>query len=151
MCTPIALKYNCGYARAAIRELTPRQKGRYAHECNKVKRSTEFQNLFSSFKIPSNLFESDGTHPSTFDSNCETVLDFFKQRWNPASKKSEYEMRFSTMKWKSLSAQAKEKHSLSVSHAARTFWICKKHFLQDQCLLPQHQHLFTYQSTKCSS
>ncbi len=115
MCTPISLKINCGYARTAIRELTPcvQQKGRYARDCDKAKRSTEFRKLFSSFEFPPSLFESDGTRSSTFDNNCERILTIFQRRWNPTSKRSEYETRFSTTNWKALTLQAKQEHSLS--------------------------------------
>ena len=102
---------NCGYARVAIRELTP---------CKRLvdtqKRQDEFQKLFGlpTYSIPSHYFDQQSKYrPSTFNKHADAVLDGFALRWHPTEAKGMYDATFSTEKWKGLSPDEQAKHTLS--------------------------------------
>ena len=113
--TPVSLKVNCGYARTAIRELTPTKTGLHGRYVQSAKRSQEFRQLFDipTYALQSSIFESDSSHSSTFDKMCDTVLNMFSKKWHPSTARIEYTATFSTAKWKALSDESKSKHTLS--------------------------------------
>ena len=57
MFTLIPLTLNCGYVRAGIRELVPKQKGHKVIDTEK--RDREFKELFSDLNPPDDLFVKD--------------------------------------------------------------------------------------------
>ena len=98
--TPISLQINCGYARVAIKELTPTNKS----DLDPSERATKFQELFSipSYELPTLLFEPDDRHRLPFDRKCDPILELMKKKWHPPPKWLEYLSTFSIDKWKSL-------------------------------------------------
>ena len=102
--------FNCGYARVAIRELTP---------CKRLvdiqKRQEEFQKLFGlpTYSIPSNYYDQPSKYrPSVFDRHADAVLEGFTRKWHSAEAKDTYSAIFSTEKWKGLSPGEQSKHTL---------------------------------------
>ena len=75
--TPISLQINCGYARVAIKELTPTNKS----DLDPSERAAKFQQLFSipSYELPTLLFEPDDRHRLPFDRKCDPVLELMKK------------------------------------------------------------------------
>ena len=76
---PIPLRFNCGYARVAVKELlSTEQTGR---TIDKPKRAQEFRELFDipTFGIPDGYFtEKKGkSYGSLFDRHCTRVLSGF--------------------------------------------------------------------------
>ena len=98
-----ALEINCGFARTAMRELTPKGNGHIL--IDKQKRKADFQNLFeecTSYGIVASHFSDDEKNDSKFNRDCERMLGYFKMRWNPKEARQQYEETFSTLKWKAL-------------------------------------------------
>ena len=108
---PISLQINCGYARVAIRELTPTNKS----ELNLSLRATKLRELFSisSYEMPELLFQPDDRQRVPFDRKCGPLLEFMKKKWHPSTKRVEYLSTFSVVKWKSLSGTQKQVHALA--------------------------------------
>jgi len=111
----ISLEVNCGYARAAIRELTTVQRGRNGRQSHRQKRQDEFRELFDlpTFGLPTDYFEMKGHRPSRFDRRCEHQLDIFSRKWKTPAHRTEYIATFSIDAWKNLTAEEKAEHSLS--------------------------------------
>lgn len=113
----VALAFNCGFARVAVKELTR-------------DRAQEFQNLFpiASFQIPDGYFERTSSRQSLFTRHCNKILDAFSRRWHPAEGHKDYLTTFSLSTWRALSDVEKTKHTLSNCSA------CAVHFknLQEQ-------------------
>ena len=68
------LDFNCGFARTAVRELTPR--GRWKDESQTSKRTSEFKELFHGcehFGLQETYFESK-PNLSDFDCDCMKIL-----------------------------------------------------------------------------
>ena len=106
------LNVNCGFARVAIRELTPKSHG--WQQIDKQKRASEFKEQFkdcSNYGIDESYFEED-RNDSLFNRDCHRILKFFKKRWNPKESRVEYEETFSSAKWIALSTDKKQLHSL---------------------------------------
>ena len=85
------LKINCGFARTAMRELTPKRNGHIL--IDKQKRETEFQNLFgecTGYVREASYFTDNGNNDSQFNRDCERILDFFRMKWNPNEAKLQY-------------------------------------------------------------
>ena len=82
--TPISLQINCGYARVAIRELTPSKKS----ELDRSVRATKFQELFStpSYQLPESLFQPDDKCRLPFNRKCDPLLEILNKKWHPATK-----------------------------------------------------------------
>ena len=119
---PVSLQLNCGFARCAIRQLTPRD-----GTLDKQKHETEFKKLFkpnASFGLPENYFKDNLCRASPFERHSTKILQNWKRKWHLYESKSEYEETFSIEKWQSLSTEEKDKHTLA---------ICK------QCDLLHHQ------------
>lgn len=110
MWTPIAFKINCGYARTAIRE-------------HRRIRACQFRRPMRPHALPHSksyilhlrshkISESNGSHNTIFDDNCVALLKMFRKRWNPHSRRIEYET-FSIANWKSLAKEKQREHTLS--------------------------------------
>ena len=118
----MSLQINCGYARTAIRELSALKRGSSRQQIDKSKRSQELQELFAipTFTSTVDLFSSSSNPllPTRFEKQCDTTLTYLKKnKWHPSSLRLEYVDTFSVLKWKDLSATAKESHSLSCCNA----------------------------------
>lgn len=125
------LEVNCGFARVAIRELTPKIHGRQSIDTQK--RALEFRELFkdcSNYGIENSYFEQD-KNDSMFNRDCSRILKVFKKRWNPKEARVEYEEAFSLAKWKALSTDKKQLHTLSKCKA------CLKDHCNKQMTFPQ--------------
>ena len=98
-----SFKFNCGFARCAIHELTP--KGRNS-ATDKPRRMTEFHDLFKdcpNYGLSSTYFENTSKcRESTFDRHCETIIQSWRKKWHPPEKRSLYETTFSIENWKAL-------------------------------------------------
>ena len=83
---PICLQINCGYARVAIRELTPVNKS----ELDLLLWATKFQEFFStsSYEIPELLFQPDDRQRVPFNRKCGSLLEFMKKKWHPLNEAS---------------------------------------------------------------
>ena len=99
--TPIFLQINCGYARTAIRELTPKCKHQVTPSTNEHRKS-EFQKLFGSFSLPHNEMTENAKGLIPFDIHCDKVLTAFSKRWNPSQARLNYEKQFSIANWRAL-------------------------------------------------
>ena len=108
---PIALQINCGFARVAIKELTPSNR----RDLNACVRTKQFRELFcmSSYKITGELFQLDNKGRQPFDRKCDMILDNLKSKWHPTEKRMEYTSTFSIQNWKSLSHAQQAMHTLA--------------------------------------
>ena len=125
------LDFNCGFARTAVRELTPR--GRWRDESYISKRKSEFKQLFSDcehYGLQETYFESK-PNLSDFDRDCEKVLKLWSNRWNPSENRKVYEETFATTRWKDLPLEEKHTHTLTKCKG------CYKKFGAIQHLFPQ--------------
>ena len=121
-----SIKINCAFSRVAFRELSKE---------NPNQRVTQFKQLFCEypgFHLSDSYFmESNGKkNPSQFERDCSRINDAFSSKWHPPAARLQYECQFSTTKWKGLSSDQKQKHSLSKCEA------CFVQFLQYQKLFP---------------
>ena len=107
-------KCNCGFARCAIRELTP--KGRHA-VIDKQQRMLNFQDLFKdcpNYGLSSAYFEDTSKgRESTFDRHCDKINESWSKKWHPQEKRSLYSVTFAVSNWKALPMEKKLKHTLS--------------------------------------
>lgn len=110
--TPVPLQINCGYARTAIRELTPVHRQSLTPTIKEQRRS-EFQSIFSCFKFPPNEMAQNSRGEFLFDKHCDTILSMFAKKWVPTTMRVAYETHLSLKNWKALSASKKEEHTLS--------------------------------------
>ena len=120
----VALQINCGYARMAIHELSSVQRGSSRQRLDKIKRCEAFHELFPlpSYHLTDDMFKSNKSRPTRFDNLCESILQHFAKKWHPVSARLEYTETFSIAKWKGLSTEMKEMHSLCNCNACyRTF------------------------------
>ena len=101
---PISLNVNCGFARVAIRELTPCDRKCLNHE----ERASKFQSLYTGYQyaIPDDYFtcKYGKKHHSQFNRDCEKILKGFANKWHPHNTKKEYTEKFSISTWHALSA-----------------------------------------------
>jgi hypothetical protein len=96
----ITLNFNCGYARVAVRELTP--KGRWKSSTYITERASKFRDLFGTnevYGIQPTYFEADDKMLSQFDQDCEKIMQIWSKRWNPNSACQDYEATFAIQKW----------------------------------------------------
>lgn len=129
----ITLEFNCGYARTAVRELTPRTHG--SQSIDKNKRSLEFQQLFAdcpSYGLPESYFEDNTANGSLFNRDCDKLLKIWSKRWNPTSNRQEYEQHFCIKKWKA--NPHRQQHTLAKCKA------CQAMHYSVQCTFPQGPH-----------
>ena len=109
----VTLIFNCGFARRAIWELTP--KLRWKNPSNITKRSTEFKDLLcqhEQFGVPQSYFDSRNTKASQFERVCDSIWKIWSKKWHPNNSRQEYEITFATQKWKDLSEEQQQKHTL---------------------------------------
>ena len=110
---PVILQVNCGYARAAIRELSSPEELKSRKEIAFEGCRQNFLSLFSSvttYGIPEE-YQISGNR--NFNNTCEKILDNFSKKWHPSSKRLEYLSCFSTENWKHLASCEKDKHTLA--------------------------------------
>lgn len=124
----ISLEINRGFARTAIRELTPKNE-----EVDKQQRASKFKELYdgcSGFGFGMGYVD-EGKNGSMFDRDCTKILQAFNKKWHPKGKRQQYEAAFSLANWKALSADKKGyTTSLSVLHATCNSMTYKWHFLK---------------------
>ena len=127
----ISLEINCGFARTAIRELTPKNE-----QVDKQQRACMFKELYdgcSGFGFRAGYFE-ESKNGSLFSRGCTKILQAFNKRWHPKEAKKQYEDSFSLANWKALSTDKKKQHRLSKCTA------CYKQFHDLQMTFPQQPH-----------
>ena len=130
--TPVSLRVNCGYARTAIRELTPTKTGLHGRYVQSAKRSQEFRQLFDipTYALQSSIFESDSSHSSTFDKMCDTVLNMFSKKWHSSTARIEYTATFPLPNGRHCLMRVSQSIPFpTVKHAIMNFNISRKHFL----------------------
>ena len=128
----ITLEINCGFARCAIRELTPKTNGR--KQIDTQQRASEFKQLFSectNYGIDEIYFNDDGKNGSLFNRDCTKILQSFKKKWHPQETRCDYEKPFSTANWKALPLVKKQLHTLAKCKA------CHKQYPHLQLVYPQ--------------
>ena len=108
---PIALQINCGFARVAIKELTPSNRS----NLNELARMEQFRDIFSMliFKLNTELFQLDNKGQQPFDRKCDMILESLRSKWHPTAKRMEYISTFSIQNWKSLSQAQQAMHTLA--------------------------------------
>ena len=110
----LPLRFNCGFARAAVRELNQPKQG---HVSTENESTSEFEKLFNipTFKLPANYFEKvrRTAQKSTYIEHCDKILAGFSKQWNPLESRLEYLATFSTQKWKELPETERKHHTLS--------------------------------------
>ena len=119
----IPLKFNCGFARVAVRELT---QSKHDTPCDK------FKKIFSmpTFKLPVDYFHESKRkrYKSRFSEHCNRILAGFSKRWCPPNSRVNYLVTFATTKWKKLPEAEKRQHTLSnVMHVPFYTEMHKKH------------------------
>ena len=81
----VTLDFNCGFARTAVRQLTPKIHGTKIFD--KQKWAEEFKQLFSAcpeYGFPDSYFDDDSNaHGSLFNRDCDKILKIWSKRWNP--------------------------------------------------------------------
>ena len=104
----IPLKFNCGFARVAVRELI---QSKHDTPCDK------FQKIFSmpTFKLPADYFHESKRkrYKSRFCEYCNRILAGFSKRWCPPNSRVNYLVTFATTKWNKLPEAEKRQHTLS--------------------------------------
>ena len=101
-----SIRFNCGFARGAVRELS-------TQNVNREERKNKFQELFPHYGVSSSYFESSNGRLSNFDKHCKSILEAWRKRWHPTSSRTDYETTLCTSKWEALSQLEKEKHTLA--------------------------------------
>ena len=109
---PVILQINCGYSRAAIRELSSPEELKSRKEIAFERCRQKLLSLFSSVTTYSIPEEYQISGNRNFNNTCEKILDNFK-KWHPSSKRLEYLSCFSTESWKHLASCEKDKHTLA--------------------------------------
>lgn len=128
----ITLEINCGLARCAIRELTPKTND--LKEIDTQQRASEFKQLFSectNYGIDETYFKNDGKNGSLFNRGCTKLLQPFKKKWHPKETRCDYEKAFSIANWKGLPLEKKQLHTLAKCKA------CHKQYPHLQLAYPQ--------------
>ena len=111
----VATEFNCGFGRAAIRELTPVKRGCQGRCIDHSKRQQEFRQLFErpSYNLPSGFFDNTAAKTSIFEKRCDQVLNAFSRKWGKSADRATYLAVFGVQQWKSLTENQKAKHTLS--------------------------------------
>ena len=109
---PLPLKFNCGFCRVSIKELS-------SHDDET--REKKFKEQFSSaLNLDDSLFSvKSERHTPFFNRRCSDVKKWFTKKWDPSSSRVDYLSTFSISKWEALSTQDKRKHSLSQCERCR--------------------------------
>ena len=112
MHSPVCLQFNCGFARTAIRELTPLGK---RPSNNSI--VTEFRQLFGdvpNFGVTDCMFEcSHHWKESKFVRTADIVIQQFAGKWRQPDGKKKYQTSFCIANWKQLTQKEKSNHTLS--------------------------------------
>ncbi len=106
---------NCGFARAAMREISEVGKGRYVTNEDKQLRIDKFRTLFSSTPsfINDNSVFSGYDHrdaPFTRYSKC---INAMIRKWTNREQKASYFKQYNTENWKKLQVCQKKKHTMT--------------------------------------
>ena len=91
----LSLNFNCGFARCAIRKLTPKVRNAAV---DKQQRTTCFQELFKDcpdYGIPMSYFDASSNRGSLFNCHCDKVIEGWSKKWHPSENRFEYENTFS--------------------------------------------------------
>ncbi len=108
--TKHTIKFNCGFARCAIRELT------VAQSLNMEQRKEKLLELFSAcpdYGLKNQKFQSNKGRPSLFDRNCQKIIEAWRTKWNTVSSKTAYEAAFSVDTWSAMSPSDQQRHTLA--------------------------------------
>ena len=76
----ISLEINCGFARTAIRELTPKN-----GQVDKQQRACKFKKLYdgcSGFVFGAGYFDDETKNGSMFSRDCTKTLQAFNKKWH---------------------------------------------------------------------
>ena len=100
----LALSFNCGFARVAIRDLSALKRGKTRSGICLNKRREEFQKVFSGIegyvRVDDEFWED--CNKSQWNRGCNFILDCFGKKWNTQSMRSDYIKTFSVSNWKEL-------------------------------------------------
>ena len=107
----IARKFNCGFARVAVRELTPAS----VKERDYTKRKQEFERLFNgqTYNLPQAFFKKRKCRESLFDDWSAKIISAFSKRWESQDLRKEYMTTLSIATWKAMTPEEREEHTLS--------------------------------------
>ena len=149
-----SLDFNCGFARCAVREYTP--KG--STQIDQSKRESDLRDLFTdcpNYGLTSSYF-APAEHGSLFNRHCEKIIATWSKKWHPKESRNDYERNFSVSKWKALPADDKQLHTLACCKQCQTYDLQlifpgKPHYEQPPILALNHtelQRLGTKQGTR---
>ena len=110
---PVTSQLDCGYAQAAVRELSLLEKLKNRKEIAFEECRQRFVSLFASVSTYGVPDEYQIICNCNFNNFCEKILDYFSKKWHPSSKRLEYLPLFAVSNWKLLATREKEKHTLS--------------------------------------
>lgn len=98
----VSLTVNCGFARVAIRELTPcsRKCLKLDDRTSKLQYTKDTNFLSLMITLSANVEKK---HQSQFNRDCEKILKGFATKWHLHNARKEYEQHFSISKWNALS------------------------------------------------
>ena len=113
----ITLDFNCGYAQVAENSYQ-RGDGKALHTSLNEHRNlgiclTQMRSMDCSHRALKPTIKN----PHNFDQECEKMVQIWSKRWNPSSTRLEYEATFAIEKWKKLSTEQKEQHTLKTCKA----------------------------------
>ena len=117
MHSPVCLQFNCGFARTAIRELTPLGK---RPSNNSI--VTEFRQLFGdvpNFGVTDCMIEcSHHWKESKFVRTADIVIQQFAGKWRPPDGKKKYQTSFCIASWKQLT----QPHTIQLCRVLQQVW-----------------------------
>ena len=127
-----ATEVNCGFGRAAIRQLTPPKRGCYSRCFDSSKQQQEFRQLFElpTYNLPIRMFDEEAPKPSIFEKRCDQVITAFSKKWKEPTDRETYLSVFGVQQWKSLTDDQKAMHTLSNCKE------CYKTYFSTQQLFP---------------
>ena len=75
----------------------------------------KFAELFDipTFGVPQHYYENNGSKPSKFERHCNDINSYFNKKWKSLDVRASYLTTFSTAKWKAMSTNEKQKHTLA--------------------------------------
>ena len=133
-----SLDFNCGFARCAIRELTPKVRN---SAIDKQQRMTGFQELFKDcpdYGVPLSYFDASSNRGSLFNRHCDKVIEGWSKKWHPSENRLEYEKTFSIANWKALTALEKQKHTLACcQECCNEYQVLQQSFPLKPCYLEE--------------
>ena len=132
---PLALSFNCGYARIAVYEISGVQRGKSKCCINRKVRVKKFRSLFStqtSFERHDEFWNDSKSY--NFNKYSDFVLNCFSKKWKSQTSRAQYLETFSVSKWEAFSTNKKVLHSLSKCSQ------CAVEHLEVQLLFPCVPH-----------